>query len=82
MNNIFTVVYLMFLFGCFVASIFIVYHITRYSINKKSSTTMLILFISVLLLLIMFNLSVFKTLDLDKSFNFSSTLDNISGSSF
>jgi hypothetical protein len=34
------------------------------------------------LLLIMFNLSVFKTLDLDKSFNFSSTLDNISGSSF
>jgi len=81
MNNIFTGIYLMFLLGCFVASTFIIYHITRYSINKKSSTTMLIIFISVLLLLVMFNLSVFKTLDLDKSFNFASTF-NLNGSSF
>lgn len=73
MNTIFIAFYLMFLTGCLVASIFIIYHITRYSINKKSTTIMTILFISVLLLLILINLTFFTTLDLNNTFNFMST---------
>ncbi|KKP59067.1 MAG: hypothetical protein UR60_C0010G0001 [Candidatus Moranbacteria bacterium GW2011_GWF2_34_56] len=81
MNIAFIAFYLMFLVGCFVASIFIIYHITRYSINKKSSTIMLALFVSVLLILLLINFSIFTNLDLDKSFNFISNLD-IGSSSF
>lgn len=81
MNILFVAFYLMFLLGCFVASLFIIYHITRYSINKKSSTVMFILYISVLLLLILINVSVFMTLDLEESFNFISNF-NPSGSAF
>ncbi|MDX9913096.1 MAG: hypothetical protein RBS77_00770 [Candidatus Moranbacteria bacterium] len=73
MNTIFIAFYLMFLTGCLVASVFIIYHITRYSINKKSTTIMTILFISVLLLLILINLTIFGTLDLSDTFNFMST---------
>jgi len=73
MNTILIAFYLMFLTGCFVASSFIVYHITRYSINKKSTTIMTILFISVLLLLLIINLTIFETLDLSDTFNFIST---------
>ncbi|EKE22013.1 MAG: hypothetical protein ACD_7C00082G0011 [uncultured bacterium] len=81
MNNALLAFYLMFLLGCFIASIFIIYHITRYSINKKSSTTMLILFISVFLILFLINLSAFGALDLDESLKFMPSL-NINPSSF
>lgn len=81
MNIAFLAFYLMFLVGCFIASIFIIYHIVRYSINKKSSTIMLVLFISGLLILLLINFSIFANLDLETSFNFISTF-NIGSSSF
>lgn len=75
MNIIIITFYLMFLTGCFVASVFIIYHITRYSINKKSTTIMSVLFISILLLLLLINFTIFETLDLNSAFNFISTFD-------
>ena len=81
MNVLFIAFYLMFLVGCLTASIFIVYHITRYSINKKSSTIMFLLFVSVLLLLLLLNISIFINLDLNESFNFISSF-NLNESSF
>lgn len=81
MDKIFIAFYLMFLLGCAVASIFIIYHITRYSINKKSSTIMLALFVAVLLILLLINFSIFSNLDIDNAFNFISTFD-LNSSSF
>lgn len=76
MNTIFIGVYLMFLIGCFIASIFIIFHITRYSINKKSSNIMTTLFILILLLLLLINFSIFKTLNLNNSLNFIFNFNN------
>lgn len=71
----------MFLLGCFIVSIFIIYHITRYSINKKSSVSMLLLFISVLIILLIINFSIFINLDLEEVFNYTSNI-NFNSSSF
>lgn len=81
MFNIFTVFYLFFLLGCLIASIFIIYHIARYSINKKSSTTMFFLFMTVLVFLLILNISAFGSLDLTRTFDFISNF-NINNQSF
>lgn len=75
MNNAFIAFYLIFLLSCFIAGVFIVYHITRYSINRKSSASMLLLFISVLTVLLIINLSIFINLDLEGMLNYSSSFD-------
>jgi len=80
MNNLFTLFYLMFLFGSVVASIFIIYHISRYSINKQSSTIMLVVFIFIILILLLINFSIFKNIDFDTIFNIANL--NLSNQSF
>lgn len=76
MINMFTVFYLIFLLGCGISSIFVIYHINKYSINKHSSTTMLILFISVITILLLINISLFKNIDFTDMLNLSSNFNS------
>lgn len=83
MDNFFGIFYLLFLFGCLISSIFIIYHITHYSINKKSSTIMFILFIFVLAVLLLFNIYAFSIIDFDSLNNINSSFNlNINNQSF
>jgi len=79
MSQIFIIFYLLFLLGCFIAAAFVIYHITRYSINKKSSAIMLFLFLTVFIFLIAVNFSIFRTIDFNDTFNFLSIFNPNSG---
>ena len=68
MSTIFNIFYSVLFFIYIIISIFIVYHIVRYSINKKSSLIMLILFISIMLILVFINVQLFKSINFDKIF--------------
>lgn len=76
MINMFTVFYLIFLMGCGIASIFILYHITKYSINKHSSSVMLVVFVSVMTVLVIFNIIVFQTVDFNDLLDVTSGLNS------
>jgi hypothetical protein len=60
--------YLLILGLFIVASLFVAYHIVRYSLSSKESATMLLVFFSVLGVLLFFNLILFFSLDLERIF--------------
>lgn len=76
MINFFTLFYLLFLFGVFVTSTFIIYHITKYSINKKSSTIMLLVFLAGLVILLIINIFIFSSIDTSEFLELAPTFNN------
>ncbi|MEF3691960.1 MAG: hypothetical protein V3574_02820 [Candidatus Moraniibacteriota bacterium] len=70
MTQVFVLFYLFFLLGVFITGTFIIYHILKYSINKNSSTLMLIIFISGLIVLVLINFFAFSSIDLENVLDF------------
>jgi hypothetical protein len=68
MSIIFSVVYIIFFLFWIIASLFVVYHIVRYSLDKKAAVLMLLIFISVTSLLLLTNVILFSSLRLDEMF--------------
>jgi len=62
--------YLVILFSFCLVSVFIVYHIVKYSINKKASRIMLFVFIPTIIFLIILNISLFTSIDVEDLFRF------------
>ncbi|MDD3498355.1 MAG: hypothetical protein PHH24_02515 [Candidatus Moranbacteria bacterium] len=63
--------YLLVLLGFFIVSLFIIYHIVKYSINKNSSQVMLLIFVPVMIFLVLLNIIFFSRIKLEEFFIFS-----------
>lgn len=63
MNEIMNLLYLVLVLGIAGVSIFIVYHILRYSLSRKKAIEGAVLFISVFLFLLFTNMILFSQLD-------------------
>lgn len=63
MNEIMSLLYLIVVLGLMGASVFIVYHILRYSLSRKKAVEGAILFVSVLVFLLFTNMMLFSRLD-------------------
>lgn len=65
MQIFFGVAYLLFFLGVVVASLFIMFHLSRYSLNRKLAVGMTVLFVSVSAVLLWSNSLIFLSLPLD-----------------
>jgi heme A synthase len=65
MQLFFGITYLIFFFGVVVASLFIMFHLSRYSLNRRLATGMTLLFVVVTAALLMANMALFFSLPLD-----------------
>lgn len=63
MNEIMHLLYLVVVLGIAGASIFVVYHILRYSLSRKKAVEGALLFITVLLFMLFTNMMLFSRLD-------------------
>jgi hypothetical membrane protein len=66
LTAIFTLFYLIFFILWVIAGLFIIYHIARYSLNKKNAALTLIIFISVMAALLLSNVLLFSSLRLEE----------------
>lgn len=60
------IIYFSIIFFFLMASLFIVYHLVRYSYNRKMMILMLLIFSSVTGVLILLNITLFLSLDLSE----------------
>jgi hypothetical protein len=65
MQLFFGIAYLLFFLGVVIASLFIMFHLSRYSLNRKLAVGMTILFVSVSAILLWSNSLIFLSLPLD-----------------
>ncbi len=65
MQLFFGVTYLIFFLGIVVASLFIVFHLSRYALNRRLATGMTLLFVIVTAALLLANALLFFSLPLD-----------------
>lgn len=65
MQLFFGIAYLLFFLGVVVASLFIVFHLSRYSLNRKLAIGMTALFVGVSAVLLWSNSMIFLSLPLD-----------------
>ncbi len=65
MQLFFGITYLIFFFGIVVASLFIMFHLSRYSLNRRLATGMTALFVVVTAVLLWANALLFFSLPLD-----------------
>jgi len=69
MSTVFNILYLVVFLSYIMIGSFIVYHIVRYSINKRSSLVMLILFLFVAVILVFINVQLYKAIDFNTILN-------------
>ena len=65
MQLFFGIAYLLFFLGVVIASLFIMFHLSRYSLNRKLAIGMTALFVSVSAILLWTNSLIFLSLPLD-----------------
>lgn len=65
MQLFFGIAYLLFFLGIVVVSLFIMFHLSRYSLNRKLAVGMTVLFVSVSAVLLWSNSLIFLSLPLD-----------------
>lgn len=65
MQNFFGILYLVFFLGCVIASLFILFHLLRYALNKKLALFMSLLFTIVTLILLVSNTVLFFSISFD-----------------
>jgi hypothetical protein len=65
MQNFFGILYVVFFLGCVLASLFILFHLLRYALDKKLALFMSLLFTVVTITLLISNTVLFFNLSLD-----------------
>lgn len=65
MQLFFGITYLLFFAGVVIVSLFIMFHLSRYSLNRKLAIGMTVLFVSVSAVLLLSNSVIFLNLPLD-----------------
>lgn len=65
MQAFFGIVYIVFILGCITASCFILFHLLRYSLDRRLAVIMSIIFSSVVIVLLITNAALFFTLPFD-----------------
>ncbi|MFZ1654477.1 MAG: hypothetical protein WAT84_01465 [Candidatus Moraniibacteriota bacterium] len=65
MQLFFGVTYLIFFLGIVVASLFIMFHLSRYALNRRLAISMTLLFVTVTAVLLLANILLFFSLPLD-----------------
>jgi hypothetical protein len=69
MDTLFTIIYLFFLFLLCLGALFILYHLLRYSLSKTLGLMGVLFFSIIFCVLVVANVSTFRNIDLDKTFN-------------
>ncbi len=65
MQSFFAICYLVFFLGCVVASLFILFHLLRYALDRKIALIMSLIFTSVVLVLLVANTILFFSIPFD-----------------
>lgn len=65
MQSFFGICYLIFFLGCIVASLFILFHLLRYALDRKMAFIMSLIFTSVVLVLLVANTVLFFSIPFD-----------------
>lgn len=65
MQNFFGILYVVFFLGCVLASLFILFHLLRYALDKKLALFMSLLFTTVTLILLVSNTVLFFSISFD-----------------
>lgn len=65
MQSFFAICYLVFFLGCVVASLFILFHLLRYALDRKMALIMSLIFTSVVLVLLVANTILFFSIPFD-----------------
>lgn len=65
MQSFFAICYLVFFLGCVVASLFILFHLLRYALDRKMALIMGLIFTSVVLVLLVVNTILFFSIPFD-----------------
>lgn len=66
MSSLFGILYLLFFLGCVVASLFILFHLLRYALDRKMAFIMSLIFSIVVFVLLTTNTFLFFTLPFDQ----------------
>lgn len=72
MQSFFGILYLLFFLGCVTASLFILFHLLRYALDRKLAFIMSVIFSTVVLVLLSTNTFLFFTLPFSELLPFSS----------
>ena len=78
MTAIFGLLYLLFLLFVITASIFVVWHLLRYSMNKALSLALVIIFLIVTGILLLSNITLFTQIPFEEMFENSSAANTFS----
>ncbi len=65
MQSFFAICYLVFFLGCVIASLFILFHLLRYALDRKMAILMSLIFTTVVLVLLITNTVLFFSLPLN-----------------
>ncbi len=65
MQSFFGIVYLIFFLGCIIASLFILFHLLRYALDRQMALIMGLVFASVVLVLLITNTILFFSIPFD-----------------
>jgi hypothetical protein len=66
MHQIFGLLYLLFFFGAVLVSLFILFHLSRYALNRRLAFFIMILFVSVTTVLLWANVIIFLQVPLQE----------------
>lgn len=65
MQNFFGLLYFVFLSGCVIAALFILFHLLRYALDRKLALLMSLIFTTVTLILLVANIALYFSLPLE-----------------
>jgi len=66
MQSFFAICYLVFFLGCVIASLFILFHLLRYALDRKMAILMSLIFTTVVAVLLITNTILFFSMPLDQ----------------